>query len=208
MKRALRDPAFYLAFLLGLLPLLVHAAYYDQLPILLASHWTFSSTPDRYTSRLFTAVIIPAVLLVLNIPVVIALDADQTRKQGFLTTCCKFLLPAVSVFLSGTLVLRTILDTGWTFAVPTAVGVLLIVAAASLPLCQENTFPGIMLPWTLRSGRNWRMTHRAACFTTAVSGFMMLAAAFVWTIPLVCTAAAVCLLAPVLFSWVFSWTEK
>ena len=208
MKRTLSDPALYLSFLLGLAPLLVHAVYYDQLPMLMASHWGSGNVPDRYTSRFFTAVAVPAVLLVLNIPVVAAIDAGPIGKQGFLTTCCKFLLPAASVILSVTLVLRTIMDVGWTFCVPAAVGVLLVIAAASLPLCEVNRMPGICLPWTLSSEKNWKLTHAVACGTTAVSGFAMMAASFVWTIPLVCTAAGFCILAPVLFSFFYSIKER
>ncbi len=204
LKRQFSDPALYLSIGLGLVPLIVSAVYYDQLPMRIAVHWTINGQPDRYASPYFSAVVLPAVLLILNVPVVMAINADLSRRQSFYTTCLKFLLPVVSNFLLVVLVLHAVIEINYALCLPMVAGILVVILAAHLPACQWEQRVGILLPWTLRSKRNWNMTHKVACGVCGVSGFLLIAAAYVWPVPLICTAVALSILTPLVFSAVYA----
>jgi uncharacterized membrane protein len=204
MKRKLSDPALYLSVLLCLVPLVISAACYDRLPMLLATHWGAHNQPDRYSSVFFTAIVMPVLFLILDILVILALNADMTRRPTFYTTCCKFALPAASLFCSMVLVVRVLQPVTFLLSAPILVGMLLVIVAAHLPNCRRDLSRGILLPWTVSNERNWVMTHRVACGSTAAAGFLLIAAAFFWTLPLITVAAVVGIVTPVLFSFFYS----
>ncbi|MBS5130285.1 MAG: SdpI family protein [Lachnospiraceae bacterium] len=192
--------------LVCLLPMLIAAFVYQDLPAQIATHWGADGTPNGYSSKAFACFGLPAIMAGLNIFVNILLDNDPKRKNvnNRILMVSKWCIPVVSLVAS-TLTLAFAL--GYKVSIsritPAMVGVLLIALGNYLPKCKQNYTVGIKLPWTLNSEENWNRTHHLSGYLFILAGIVMTITAFIpnaafLTLPFILIAAII----PMIYSFV------
>lgn len=192
--------------LVCLLPMLIAAFVYQDLPAQIATHWGADGTPNGYSSKAFACFGLPAIMAGLNIFLNILLDNDPKRKNvnNRILIVSKWCIPVVSLVAS-TLTLAFAL--GYKVSIsritPAMVGVLLIALGNYLPKCKQNYTVGIKLPWTLNSEENWNRTHHLSGYLFILAGIVMTVTAFIpsaafLTLPFILIAAFI----PMIYSFV------
>jgi len=156
---------------------------YPQLPPTVATHWNLSGTPDGFSSRLMAVAIIPIVLLLMTglFQILPKLDPRAQNYAKFFgtywliaNTVIAFMLIAHAMIVASGLGYSLKIDR----LMPVGVGLLFIVLGNYLARVEPNWFVGIRTPWTLSSDTVWRKTHRTGGWLMVLSGFLVVACAF------------------------------
>jgi uncharacterized membrane protein len=146
-------------------PFVFLAAFWDQLPERMVTHWGWKGQPNGYTSKGIGFFIIPiinvgvaALLLWLN-----RIDPKANKMKlpdgaikpfrlvitGFLSAItCVIILPALGM------------DFNPSDIVTMGMPLVFLAMGNYLPTLQPNYFAGIRTPWSLESPENWRLTHQ------------------------------------------------
>ena len=188
---------------------------YPQLPPTVATHWNLSGTPDGFSSRLMAVAIIPIVLLLMTglFQILPKLDPRAQNYAKFFgtywliaNTVIAFMLIAHAMIVASGLGYSLKIDR----LMPVGVGLLFIVLGNYLTRVEPNWFVGIRTPWTLSSDTVWRRTHRTGGWLMVLSGFLVVACAFLphgAFIPVLVSAILIAAVIPIVQSYVL-WKRE
>ncbi|MDF2944093.1 MAG: putative rane protein [Herbinix sp.] len=193
-----------LSILFCLIPFIISAAFYEQLPEQVAIHFNFNGDPDNYAPRLFVAFGVPLLMFCLNLYNWFMLENDPKKANSSkaLKRLSKWLIPLTAVIMQTALTSYAIGFTfDWSFYVLLLVGIVVVILGNYLPKCKQNYTVGIKLPWTLNDNDNWNKTHRISGYIWILGGFVLILNAFVKIEWLPGVVIAILVLTPVIFSF-------
>lgn len=165
-----------------LLPLIMSAIVYPDLPDQVAIHWDGSGNPDGFAPKALAAFGLPFLFVALNLFSKLRLLNDPKRAytSQAMQLVAIWLPPLLSVILIPIMLLIALgKEIQITAVAPVLLGVILIVAGNYLPKSRQNYTIGIKLPWTLHDADNWNKTHRFAGYLYIIAGILVIARAFV-----------------------------
>jgi len=175
----------------GLLVLAAATAFslwaYPRLPAEVATHFDINGVADDWSSRLFAAAMVPAVLGLMLVIVTVLPKIDPRRANYSLfnptywtiMTTVMVLLLGIHVLMLGSALGWKVNMSRWGFI---GIGGMLIVLGNLMTRVRANWFMGSRTPWTLSSDTVWRKTHRFAGVAFVLAGCCFIAAAML-TVP-------------------------
>lgn len=159
-----------------LLPMLLSAALYSQLPDQIPIHWNAAGQPDNYAPKLFAAFGLPALMAVFNLLVHLLFQADPKRANmgHMLRLLALWCCPVLCVILMPVTLFSAL---GVPLSIPVivsaVVGVLFILIGNYLPKSGQSYTMGVRLPWTLDDPDNWRKTARLSGYLFIFAGALI-----------------------------------
>lgn len=192
---------------LCLLPLILSAAVYVELPDQVAIHFDVSGTPDNYVPKALAAFGLPVLMAVVNLFSCFMRknDPKSANQSNKLNSLITWIIPLVSVVLVPiTLFMAMGVDFPIQIVIPAIVGVIIVVCGNYLPKSKQNYTIGIKLPWTLSSEQNWNKTHRFAGYLWVIGGIALVIISFLKSnlIPMSIAIIVVIVVAPMIYSYV------
>lgn len=191
---------------LCLLPLILSALLYRQLPEQVAIHFNSAGTPDSYVPKAVAAFVLPVLLAAVNFYLHFRVTQDPKVENAAvsLRTLTLWIVPALSLIVNPiTLFIALGRQIPIGMIASAMAGLLIIACGNYMPKCKRNYTVGIKLPWTLDSEENWNHTHRFSGFLWVAGGFVMTINAF-FQAPYVSTGIVACLLVlPFVYSYLF-----
>ena len=137
---------------------------YTSLPTEIPSHWNAQGEIDAYSSRTFTVLFFPAIIIGVYLLMMFIPNIDPLKRNYPSFKVPYYWFKTAFVVFFSALYLFTI----WTamgenlninyFIIP-AFALLFIVIGLFLPKVEKNYFVGIKTPWTLASEEVWKRTH-------------------------------------------------
>ena len=191
------------------------AAMYSRLPEQIPTHWNMRGEIDDYSSRVWAAWLMPAVLLAMAI-ILPRLPAIDPRRQNYekFRPSYDLVINAVMTLIAGMHGVTLGAALGWPVPImkitPIMVGVLFVVLGNVLPRARPNWLFGIRTPWTLTNDRVWERTHRLGGMTFVGAGLLLIISAFFAPAAMVgvlVTASVVAGIIPVAYSY-FAWRQE
>ncbi|NEU27492.1 SdpI family protein [Paenibacillus ottowii] len=197
-----------LTTLIALSPAIGAILLYDRLPDVLASHFSFNNTADRYMSK--SGAMIMLVLLGL-VPLVIRLarhmDPNRANYEKF-SKAYEVTRAGVSVVLAvagwGMLLYNLNIQLKMNAIILGLIGLMLMVMGNYMTQVQPNYTFGIRTPWTLSNPEVWRKTHRFGGPMMMLGGASALVAAWVGGmagVVIFLTVLIISVASPVLYSF-------
>ena len=170
----------------GLLVVAIAAGFsvwaYPQLPPVVATHFDLQGDPNGWSSRLFAAVLVPALGIVVAL-VFTALPHIDPKRANY----AKFgptywtIANAVLAFVAAVHVLMLGKALGWPInmnrVASLGIGGLFVLLGNLMTRLRPNWFMGIRTPWTLSSDTVWRKTHRFGGIAFVIAGLCIAATA-------------------------------
>lgn len=166
-----------------LLPLLMSAVVYSQLPPLINIHWDIFGNPDNALPKAFAAFGLPLLLSLINLYTIFRLYSDPKRDNHspILRLISLSVTPILSVIIMPvTLFMAMGVDIPIIFITNLLVGVVLILVGNYLPKTRQNHTIGIKLPWTLEYPDIWNKTNRLAGYLYLNAGVLILLVNFIF----------------------------
>lgn len=169
-----------LTTIICLLPIIIGAIYYKDLPEQMAIHFNNAGEADNYMNKNLVIFGLPMLLAVLNLyhHFRLVTDPKKSNYSKVLLGLSQWLIPVISVGVMSYTILVG-LGKGFNISIIEIIitGVLIIISGNYLPKCHYNYTMGIKLPWTLNSEENWNKTHRLAGFIWVIGGLIILLSA-------------------------------
>ncbi len=192
-----------------LLPMLLGVILWNRLPDTMVTHWGAEGTADGAMGKVFAVFLIPLICLVLHLICVFFTlrDKGNEEQNKKVVRVCFWITPIISLLSNGYIYAfamdgqfnRVMLGT------MSFLGVVFILVGNYLPKCKPNRTIGIKVVWALKNEENWVKTHRFAGKTWVLGGVLfLLSLALSGNVGvLVRIAAMLCLLSPVLYSYMY-----
>jgi len=166
-----------IASIVTLLPIAAGLLLWDSLPEVMATHWGADGTADGHSSKLFTVLVLPLILLAFHwlCVIVTALDPKNKEINRKLFNIVIWICPILSILVSSfTYMFGLGLDFDVSKIIIAFMGVLFFIIGNYLPKVRRNYTIGIKIPWTLDSDENWNATHRLAGKIWVIGGIVMI----------------------------------
>lgn len=167
-----------------LLTFLASAYFYPQLPAQMATHWNAAGEVDGTSSKLFGALLVPIISLLIALILFFVPRVDPLGKniEEFHVHYHRFIF--VLILFLFVLHLQMLLwnigvQISLNFTMPIALGVLLIVMGFMLKHAKRNWTVGIRTPWTLSSDHVWNKTHKLGSKLFIAAGIISIFSVFV-----------------------------
>ncbi|MBQ0000577.1 MAG: SdpI family protein [Clostridiales bacterium] len=194
-----------LTSLVCLIPIVIGAILYPQLPEQMVTHWDSAGNPNGYSHKFTATIVFPGILLLVNLcfTPLLKMDPKYQNLDEKVKTLLHWLIPIICLFCSGV----TLGDgMGKNLPIPTLgtalMGVLFIVIGNYMPKISQSYTVGIKLPWTLYSEENWDKTHRLAGYLWVLTGLIIIVSSFfpwkVWALP---AAVLLAIVIPTVYSY-------
>ena len=184
---------FIISSIITLLPAAIGLLLWNQLPAKIATHFDGNGIPNGYSSKLFTVLGLPALLLLVHFICCLAIAVDP-KKRNISEKIFKILIwicPLISI-ASMTAIYTYALNifTDSTFIAQVLLGIVFIALGNYMPKCRQNYTVGIKVPWTLDNEDNWNHTHRFSGYVFVICGAIMLISIFFKPARIVATIVA------------------
>ena len=186
-----------LSSIVCVLPLVVSALLYRQLPNQMPIHWNSVGEANGFIGKNIGAWGIPLFMLAIHLVVAIKTENDKSKQHLSVITkgLCFWAVPLASViFVPLSLFKAAGYGLNITKIVLAIVGVLFIVAGNYLPKNQPNSIAG------------WNKTHRFAGAIWVICGFVYIIISFIpldnGLAGLTILATIIALLAPIIYSYI------
>ena len=169
-------------WILLLLPFVVIAVYWNQLPEELPSHWNAAGEVDDYSRKGFIVFLMPVIaictyLLLLAVPYI-----DPKRKTSSGQKALRVFRLVTPLLMLAIFAIIFAKWLGYDFHIgrPLTLSLILLffILGNYLITVKPNYFIGIRTPWTLESEDIWRKTHRLGGWLWVVCSTLMLIAWF------------------------------
>jgi uncharacterized membrane protein len=196
--------------LIGLIPLVVAAIYYAQLPEQLAIHFNWNGKADGFIRKGYGLLLMGIMTLLFPILVRFTRNIDPKRNNYFkFEGTFELMRLCVTLLLSGLFVFTIFYNLGYTSGIQdwgiSAAGILLIILGNVLSRVRSNYFIGIRTPWTLSNEEVWKRTHRFSGPIYMIAGLLLLLSlAFENPAPIAITALVLLVLIPTGYSYLIS----
>lgn len=204
-----------LSSLVCVLPLLVSALLYGQLPDPMPVHWNSVGEANGFVAKSIGAWGLPLLMLAIHLVVAVKTENSSANRclSPLTSSLCFWAVPLLSVVLVPVSLLKA---AGYALniaaAVLSVVGVLLIAAGNYLPKNRPNSIAGYKLPWTRTDPDNWNKTHRFAGAVWVICGFVFLILSLISLgsnpAVIVILAALIALLSPAVYSYMLYARSK
>lgn len=163
---------------------IISMAAYPYLPDQVPTHWNAMGEPDDYSSKLFGATFIPAMMtgLLILLQLLPKIDPKKQNYQKFKGSYTLFIQLFMAFFLllhAATIGYSLGFPIDISMIVPIAVGLLFVIIGNYMPRFKHNYFTGIKTPWTLASEAVWNKTHRLGGKVFVLMGLAGIASAFI-----------------------------
>lgn len=204
----------FIYWFIAILPFIMSACFYNRLPEQVAVHFNASGVADGYSSRLFAAFGLPAILLVVAILVNFCIKADPKhqnieRSKG-MTLLGRWLVVILANIVQIVILFYAVVDVNFNMSLGFGVltGIMIAAIGNYLPKCKQNYTVGIKVPWTLADEENWTKTHRFAGYVWTVCGVLMAIGAFLPNQYINIALLAVIIIVPILYSYLLYRHKK
>ena len=167
--------------ILVILPIFIGLILWNHLPEQIVTHWSFDGTPDGWSSKTFTVLGLPLILLAIHLVCLFItfLDPKNEMQAKTVFNLVIWITPVISLYANGTIYLATFdINVPIQIFAPIFTGFMLIIIGIYLPKCKQNYTIGIKLPWTLNDEANWNNTHKFASKFWILGGILMTACGF------------------------------
>lgn len=194
-----------------LLPMILAALIYTQLPSQIPIHFDNSGVADGYLPKAIACYGLPIGFALLNLYSHFSLNSDPKRENSSKTMKLvgKWAIPVASIIaVPCSLFIALGKNIPIHIIIPALVGVLIIVIGNYLPKSRQNYTIGIKLPWALSNENNWNKTHRLAGMIWIVGGFVILISSFLQFYSLLINLIAISLLVIIPIIYSFSLYKK
>lgn len=207
----------WITSIICVLPIILSAAVYQDLPEQIAVHWNTAGTADGYLPRSIAAIGLPLLFLAVNLYSKIRLFGDPKRAahSKALTLLSTWLIPLLALIIVPlTLFISMGLNIPIGLISLVTAGGLMIICGNYIPKCRRNYTMGLKLPWTLHSDDNWNKTHRMAGILWILGGIVIIVSAFllsnnlIYGVSLTITVVLILAVAPVLYSFLLYKGEE
>lgn len=201
----------WITSIICILPIILSAVIYQDLPDQIAVHWNNAGTVDGYLPKSIAAIGLPILFLAVNLYSKIRLFGDPKRAahSEALKLLSIWLIPLLAlIIVPATLFISMGLNIPIALISLVTAGGLMIICGNYIPKCRRNYTMGLKLPWTLHSDDNWNKTHRMAGILWILGGVIIIISAFllsnnlIYGVSLTITVAIVLAVAPVLYSFI------
>lgn len=194
-----------------LLPILAGLILWDKLPEQMPTHFNSDGVADGFSSKAFAVFGLPGILLAAHWICILATNADPKRKNihGKALALIFWICPAVSVlgeFAIYSYAMGSKIDVSRIILI--FVSLVFIIIGNYMPKFQQSYTMGIKLPWTLNDPENWNATHRMAGKLWVIGGIVMLLGAFTGSMVPFIVIAALLVLIPTIYSYVYYVRHK
>lgn len=204
----------FIYWFIAILPFIMSACFYNRLPEQVAVHFNASGVADGYSSRLFAAFGLPAILLVVAILVNFCIKADPKhqnieRSKG-MTLLGRWLVVILANIVQIVILFYAVVDVNFNMSLGFGVltGIMIAAIGNYLPKCKQNYTVGIKVPWTLADEENWTKTHRFAGYVWTVCGVLMAIGAFLPNQYINIALLAIIIIVPILYSYLLYRHKK
>ena len=188
-----------------LLPVFAGVLLWSQLPEQIPSHWNMQGEIDGYSSKPFSVLGLPLILLAIHWFIVCVTLADPKKQNHSekILHLVFWIVPALSIILSA-VTYSTAMGKGVRMEIFVSVllGLLFVAIGNYLPKCKQNYTIGLKLPWTLHSEENWNRTHRLAGWLWVIGGLLLISAGFFNLMWLTLSAPLLMALVPTIYSYI------
>ncbi len=174
---------YVLSSLLCLLPMIIGAIFYRELPEQMPIHWDINGNVDGYASKFFALFGLPMIMFMIDAfsKFFIANDPKGLDHNDKLLSVFKYLLPVLTTIIIAFEIYTVKFEQNLNISniMFIFVGGLFIVIGYFMPKMKQNYTMGIKLPWTLNSVDNWNKTHKFASFIFIIGGIFIILTSFI-----------------------------
>ncbi len=194
-----------------LLPILAGLILWNKLPAEMPTHFDSEGVADGYSSKAFAVFGLPGILLAVHWLCICGTQTDPKKQNipdkvmGIILWVC----PAVSVigeFATYTYAMGKKIDVSRLLLI--FVSLVFIVIGNLMPKLKQSYTVGIKLPWTLNDPDNWNATHRFSGKVWVIGGLLMLFGVFFGGMVPFIVFAALMVIVPVVYSYVYYVRHK
>lgn len=203
-----------LTSLLTLLPILIGAVMWNQLPDVMPRHFGLDGAADGWSSKASVVFGIPLIMLVLHWVLIglTNLDRRNVQQNSKALSMIYFTMPIVSLMACAATYSAALGREFDLFTLmPMLMGLLFIAIGNYLPKTRLNATLGIKMRWTLANEQNWNRTHRFGGKVWVIGGVLMLFTGFLPTAAFTAALVGLMLLmiiAPMLYSYMDYRSQK
>lgn len=153
-----------LAYILGILPLIVLVGIYNRLPELVPIHWGFDGDVTYSAKTQLWFVFSISIIIVVLMDVLPKIDPKKENYKQFGKSYDRFAIGMV-LFMDSMCAI-TVVESFWPNTLPVGkivivlCGVLFIVLGNNMPKIKTNFYMGLKTPWTLSNTNVWNKAHR------------------------------------------------
>lgn len=189
--------------LIILLPAVFGLLFWNELPMEMTTHWGLDGQADGVSSRVFSVLGMPALILFIHWVCVFftAKDPGNREQNQKVFSLVIWITPLISLLTSGVIYASAF---GWEFSshlfLPLLMGAVFAIIGNYLPKCRQNYTIGLKLPWTLNSEANWNQTHRFGGRVWLAGGLLMILAGLLGSLWAMIVLLVVMIAAPILYS--------
>lgn len=204
MKK-IADKTILITSIACLIPFFISIIFYNSLPDQVATHFDFNGVPDGYSSKVFAAFGLPAILLILNIITNIFLDNDPKKANvsKVIITLSKWMIPVISVFVQSMVIAYAIgKNIKISMFLSIFVGILIMILGNYLPKCKQNYTVGIRTPWTLNNEEIWNKTHKISGYIWVFGGVIIIISSFIAVEWIMFVVIIIIALLPLIYSYI------
>jgi len=165
-----------LSSILIILPIFVGLTLWNQLPEQIVTHWSFDGTPDGWSSKIFTVLGLPLILLVLHLFCLFITfwDPKNENQNQSIFNLVIWIIPITSLYANSAIYCNS-----FGINIPVQIfasiftGILFIIIGSYLPKFKQNYTIRIKLPWTLNDEANWNATHKFCSKFWIIAGILL-----------------------------------
>lgn len=168
----------YFVWALSLLPVLLAAVFYNQLPDQIPTNWGFDGNVTYGPKSTIWMLSGMAPLFGIVLPLLQRIDPRKDNYRKFLGNFYMFLI-VLMLFMTlmvGVTISESIYPGRITVykVITVAMGALFLLIGNMMPKFKSNFFVGIKNPWTLSNTEVWNRTHRIAGYCWVVGGLLII----------------------------------
>jgi len=181
MKRTI-NRTMIITSIVCLIPFFISLIFYNSLPDKVATHFDFNGLPNGYSSKMFAAFGLPAIMLIINIILNFFIDNDPRKANVSKTikTISKWIIPVISIIMQSiTMIYAVGKNINISMFVFILVGIMIMAIGNYLPKCKQNYTVGVKTPWTLNNEEIWNKTHKMSGYLWVIGGFIITISSFI-----------------------------
>lgn len=195
--------------LIVLIPFLVSAYYWEQLPDVVPTHFNLQGEADDWGPKWMVALLIPIIGLFTYLMILLLPLIDPKKKIDSAQKPVAAIRIFTSIFMTAVygFVMASALGSQINFSsyIIAGVGLLILIIGNYMNSIKPNYFIGVRTPWTLESPEVWKRTHRLTSKVWVIGGLAMISVAFfpsimnsAFTIPILVGVLAI---VPIVYSF-------
>jgi uncharacterized membrane protein len=185
-----------------LIPIVLSAVLYPELPGEIPIHFNIKGQADSYLPKAVVCFVLPFIFAGVNLFIYfISQKKDIPTLPKIINM---WIIPILSVVcIPVSLFIALGQNRPVHIIVPTLAGVLILLLGNYLPKNRQNKAVGIRVPWTLNDADNWNKTHRMAGFLWVISGFIIIILSFLQliTMPIIFIVIILLVAVPTVYSY-------